>query len=301
MLRRVFPSISDETLLHLIEHGNFQDYDKGVTLCHQGHVEDTFFILLSGEVGVYQHIHGVDNPHHIETIQSGTFGELALIMDEPRHADVITLKPSRVMEINRESFNDFIRTNPSVVVEISKVMLERILDQGKRILLLLSEHKRRESETHDILINLVQENNSVFGVPSTEEQFQVDVFMVMPFNDELGAIYKDHIKPTVEGLGLNVKRGDDFFSHRAIMQEIWSVTNNAKLIIGECTGKNANVFYELGMAHTIGKPTIMITQDPDSIPFDLRHLRYITYDYTPSGMKQFEASLSEAVQRLLKL
>jgi len=118
-----------------------------------------------------------------------------------------------------------------------------------------------------------------FGLPSESIQFACDVFMIMPFAEEFQPIYDDHIKPTLESEDLILKRGDDFFSDKAIMHDIWSATNQCKLVIADCTGKNPNVFYELGFAHAIGKPAIMITQDIDDIPFDLRHLRVISYKY----------------------
>ena len=42
-------------------------------------------------------------------------------------------------------------------------------------------------------------------------------------------------------------------------------------------GRNPNVFYETGIAHTLGREVILITQSESDIPFDLRHLRYVAY------------------------
>jgi hypothetical protein len=53
------------------------------------------------------------------------------------------------------------------------------------------------------------------------------------------------------------------------------------------------------MAHTVGKPVILITQNEDDVPFDLRHIRYITYEYTPSGMTAFESALAKTLQNLV--
>jgi len=61
-------------------------------------------------------------------------------------------------------------------------------------------------------------------------------------------------------------------------------------------GKNPNVFYEIGIAHTLGKQTVLITQRLADIPFDLRHLRVIPYEYTPKGMQKFETSLTETLR-----
>lgn len=138
-----------------------------------------------------------------------------------------------------------------------------------------------------------------FGLPSQSAQFDCDVFMIMPFADEFQPIYDEHIRRLLGSRGLMVKRGDDFFSDRAIMHDIWSATNQCTFVIADCTGKNPNVFYELGIAHTLGKPAIMITQYLEDIPFDLRHLRFIVYENTKQGIQVFERKLIAAVSNLL--
>jgi hypothetical protein len=127
---------------------------------------------------------------------------------------------------------------------------------------------------------------------------QSDIFVLMPFRPELKPVYEDHIKKVAEELALTVTRGDDFFTARSIMEDIWDAICAAKIIIADCTGRNPNVFYELGIAHTVGKPVILITQATDDVPFDLRHIRFIHYEYTPRGMKEFEEKLARTLKAL---
>jgi len=116
-----------------------------------------------------------------------------------------------------------------------------------------------------------------FGKPSTDTQFIADIFMVMPFGTEVCQnVYNDHIKKVVSKLGCEIKRGDDFFAKHSIIQDIWAGIYNARLVIADCTGKNANVFYEIAIAHMLNKPTILITNNIDDIPFDIRDLRAIS-------------------------
>jgi hypothetical protein len=123
-------------------------------------------------------------------------------------------------------------------------------------------------------------------------------FVLMPFGDmrELQAVYRDHVKPTIERSGLHCERADDIYDVSGVMQSVWEGINRARLIVADLTERNANVFYELGIAHTIGKPVIMLSQSIDFVPFDLRHLRCITYTYTPPGITKLE----EALERTLK-
>ena len=136
--------------------------------------------------------------------------------------------------------------------------------------------------------------NPFFGAPKPIKN-DLDVFVAMPFASELKPVYEDHIKPCCERLGLSVARADDFFTDRSIVEEIWNAINSAKAVIADCTNKNPNVFYEIGIAHTIGKPVIFITQNRDDAPFDIRYIYNIEYTFTPRGMKAFEERLSEAL------
>jgi hypothetical protein len=117
----------------------------------------------------------------------------------------------------------------------------------------------------------------------------------MPFTDALQAIYDDHIRPTIETRGYSCGRADDLFTADSIVDDVWEAINHAKVVVADCTGRNPNVFYELGIAHTLGRPAVLLAQSIDDIPFDLRHRRTIVYEYTPRGAKELEQSLSQTV------
>jgi len=137
-----------------------------------------------------------------------------------------------------------------------------------------------------------------FGAPNRLAN-PIDVFVMMPFTQQLKPVWEDHIKAAVEGMGLTVVRADDFFTSHSVIADIWDAIWAARAIVADCTGRNPNVFYEIGMAHTLGKPVILTTQSTDDVPFDLRHLRYIEYQYTPPGMRRFEAALTETLRSTL--
>lgn len=138
-----------------------------------------------------------------------------------------------------------------------------------------------------------------FGPPS-QPPLNVDVFVLMPFAEELKPVYDDHIKTVVAELGLEAARADDFFTADSIISDIWNAISAARFLVADCTGRNPNVFYELGVAHTLGKRVILIAQSHDDIPFDVQHIRAILYEYTPRGMRGFEKSLKETLRRRLQ-
>jgi hypothetical protein len=135
----------------------------------------------------------------------------------------------------------------------------------------------------------------VFGPPLQRDDWP-NVFVVMPFSETLGAVFHDHIRPVSERLQLRCRRADDFFSTSSIVLEIWSAIFHAEIIIADCTRRNSNVFYEIGIAHTLGKETILISQSLEDVPFDLRQRRVILYEFSPRGMKAFEAALSKTLE-----
>jgi hypothetical protein len=139
----------------------------------------------------------------------------------------------------------------------------------------------------------------VWGEPSIEDKYQCDVFMVMPFRPELNVVYTDVVKPTIEAIGLTINRGDDPFTDKDIMYDVWSMLNACKLVIADCTGRNPNVFYELGVAHTLGKPVIMLTQEIDTLPFDVSGKRAIAYNIAFHQIDTFKSKLEKAVLSIL--
>ncbi len=145
------------------------------------------------------------------------------------------------------------------------------------------------------------EISPLFGEPLAEDQEKwADVFVLMPFKPEFHAIYQDHILGVVEQLGLNCKRGDTFFSTNIIMQEIWSSIFYAQVCVADCTGKNPNVFYEIGIAHTLGRDCILITQTIDDVPFDVSHYRVIRYDPNVDGLLKLEAELKWTIEAVIR-
>ncbi|MBZ0301765.1 MAG: DUF4062 domain-containing protein [Anaerolineae bacterium] len=142
----------------------------------------------------------------------------------------------------------------------------------------------------------------VFGKPLTTSQFQSDVFVIMPFAAEYDPMYRGVIRPMVENRNLRCVRGDEFASSRgSIIEEVWAALNNCRLVIADITGGNDNVFYELGIAHTLNKPAIILTQAdrPESVPFDIRHLRYVVYQNTDEGHVRLRADLDSSLAWLL--
>lgn len=122
----------------------------------------------------------------------------------------------------------------------------------------------------------------IFGEPYPQHGNYPQIMVLMPFQEEMKPIYQNHILKVTEKLRLTCARADDWLTNRVIMREVWSGIYYADICIADCTGRNPNVLYELGIAHTLGKECILIAQsakDTESIlPFDIQHFRTIIYE-----------------------
>lgn len=84
---------------------------------------------------------------------------------------------------------------------------------------------------------------------------------------------------------------NSIWEQAAIIQDVVSLIDRSRIVICDCSGRNPNVFYEAGIAHTLGRDVIIITQSEHDIPFDLRHLRYIKYLNNTQGLDELEKAL----------
>ncbi len=106
-------------------------------------------------------------------------------------------------------------------------------------------------------------------------------FVMMPFALPHGDYYTKIYKPAIEKAGLRPVRADaDIFGTGKIIDQIWSGINSARVLVAELTTRNPNVFYELGLAHALEKPVVLVSSNEADIPFDLKHIRVIYYDMT---------------------
>lgn len=145
--------------------------------------------------------------------------------------------------------------------------------------------------------------DDVRGTDFADRNFSIDIqrcFVLMPFDVKFRPIFDDHLSPAIGRAGFDARRADDVFQPGQVLEQIWSEINMAWIIVADLTDKTANVFYELGIAHTLGEPVVILTQREEDVAFDLRHLRYIRYDFNPRGCKKLESDLELALRAVAK-
>jgi hypothetical protein len=124
------------------------------------------------------------------------------------------------------------------------------------------------------------------------------VFIIMPFDVEFNELYVFIKKQIEKDSSFQVFRADDLVNQQNILKDIVQSINISDLIIADLTDLNANVFYELGLAHALRKNVILLTQDIQELPFDLRSYRVIEYSTHFSKVKELEEKLNDIITKL---
>jgi hypothetical protein len=137
----------------------------------------------------------------------------------------------------------------------------------------------------------------IFGSISPREtsKSSADVHVLMPFSDVDDDVFAA-IHSTVSECGLLARRSDAEYGERGVVDKIWRQICGAKMIVADLTGQNPNVFYELGLAHVVGVPTILISQYAKDVPIDIRHLDIIGYHPSPQGLRQLGIQLGSVLR-----
>lgn len=103
------------------------------------------------------------------------------------------------------------------------------------------------------------------------------IFIIMPFTPELDDVYHLGIREVVAKVGGSCERADEIQHVGGIIEKIYDSIKDADIIIAELTVPNPNVYYEVGFAHGLGKPVILLTRNIQNTPFDLRRYNHVVY------------------------
>ncbi len=130
---------------------------------------------------------------------------------------------------------------------------------------------------------------SVFEVPEGGVERDL-IAVMMPFAPEFEAVF-GAISAAAASSGFRCFRAKDIWQHSVLIQDVFSLIFKANIVVCDFTDKNANVFYEAGIAHTLGKHVVPITQSQHDIPFDLQHHRYLRYLNNNEGLVHLQSGL----------
>ena len=124
------------------------------------------------------------------------------------------------------------------------------------------------------------------------------VGVMMPFDAKFGLVYAA-LQQAAAAVGMRCQRADDIWEHDHIVQDVVSLIGKAKVVICDLSGRNANVFYETGIAHTLGRDVILIAQTAADVPFDVASIRHIRYLPNAEGYAKLVTEVTNRLKTLL--
>jgi hypothetical protein len=124
-------------------------------------------------------------------------------------------------------------------------------------------------------------------------------FVISQFSSPYNEVYMEVVKSVCQTLDVDVIRADEAQGPGLIIADVVRAINDASFVIADISPVNANVFYELGYAHGIRKPAILIAERTTKLPFDVSPFRTLFYDNTIAGKPRLENGLTEAIRAVL--
>ncbi|NGZ17126.1 hypothetical protein G6Z94_07145 [Vibrio aestuarianus] len=158
-------------------------------------------------------------------------------------------------------------------LSINKERFDSINHLVKDVKYSSANYINKYSASQDAISQEFLNNLGIFDFPEVDPK---KIFVLTPFNNEFYSQYMT-VKHTVEDLGFKCVRGDDSNISSNILAHVIEEMLSAKIVIANISGRNPNVFYELGIAHALGKPVLLISESLSDIPFDIHSQRILAF------------------------
>lgn len=171
-------------------------------------------------------------------------------------------------------------------IDLMEVLSEAGLLQGKQV--------AEQPLSHAVSNPVMDFSPTVFAIPSAPRDSRL-VAVMMPFSQEFTQTFRA-IEEACAAVGLRAERADTIWEETTIIQDVFNLIYRSAVTIVDLTGRNPNVMYECGIAHTLGRPVLPISRSTEALPFDLAHHRILAYLPNAEGLAQ----MREKLERRLK-
>ncbi|MBT97772.1 MAG: hypothetical protein CL902_03985 [Dehalococcoidia bacterium] len=142
--------------------------------------------------------------------------------------------------------------------------------------------------------------NDISFIDFDVEPERPKLFVVMQFTEPFNDLYSEVIQKIGEDSGFTVNRADETYGPGVVIADIAQSIVEAKAIIADITPNNPNVYWEVGYAHALRKPTILIAERETPLPFDVSPFRTLFYDNTIFGKSKLEEGLKNHIKEILE-
>lgn len=254
ILARVFPGVQPQLLTGLLDAGQIREYPDGTILCHQGEREDTLYVLLEGQANVW--IYELGEGVLVAYIAAGEpIGELELILDESRAADVVAEGPITVLELDRSMVD--LEGCPELFAALARAITKRLVAQQQRSVLQLAETIRQRGELDQIFVCYAHE----------------DQYFAMRLTTDLG---HHHINAWLDAFSIVpahswARQVGEALDRCPVMLFLMSRAS----IASDNSEDEWNYYLDQG------KPIVPILLEPCHIPYRLNKLQYIDFATLP--------------------
>jgi hypothetical protein len=123
-------------------------------------------------------------------------------------------------------------------------------------------------------------------------------FVLMPFAPDFRNVYAAVRSVVSDYAHCECVRADEIARSNRITDEVFEQIQRARFLIADITGQNPNVFYELGVAHALERPVIVLVQTGTEIPIDISGIRFLEYSIDDLG--DLQAKLGEFIKSALQ-
>lgn len=244
----------------------------------------------------------LDYIHHGESRKNWTRNALIDISRKPGPVGGYQSAEAALFAVVEEVMNPaYFEASPNSDFEKARLLinetlksydLEVALDKNRLVCALVSTDGKFISTAHRFPEKATKITFSprVFEIPDSIEPCKNLVAIMMPFQ----SFERVHeaIKVACSNTGLEPRRADDIWDNSTILQDIFDLIFAAEIVVSDFTGKNPNVMYETGIAHTLGKHVVPITQNFEHVPSNLHGHRTLHYTANGEGLEKLTEDLS---------
>ena len=181
-------------------------------------------------------------------------------------------------------------------LKTSKLILKEKSDGQFLITTLTGEFISTEINEVDA-IQQITFTPSVFKIPKKPTNSKL-ISVMMPFSTAYRGTY-EAIKKVADYMELECLRADDIWENSTFIQDIFDLIFCSRIVIVDFSERNPNVMYETGIAHTLGKVVIPITQSINDIPSDLGHHRALKYLPNDEGYRNLSNELYKRIKKIM--
>jgi hypothetical protein len=184
------------------------------------------------------------------------------------------------------------------IIQIPSKLLDKNTDERRPVLeKIAEEHIDSEFQRFSGLLSLLR-TRPIFG-PAPVGLDSRSAFVLLPAAERLNKNY-EAIEKAAEENRVTLRRALDIREGRAAVRDLWESINGSRVIIADLTGPDPGVMYALGIAHTVGKETVLICPRGSKYLVDIPRTQKIEYRKSEGGREKLGRDLSEMLRSMME-